>query len=107
MGGAASERLSGALDCCASRDTFLRLVRVSPLPDTPAPRAIGIDDWARRKVHSYGSIVIDLERSVVIDLLPDRSAETVAQWLKEHPGIEIISRDQCASPRVGAARLPR
>ena len=47
LGGAASERLSGALDCCASRDTFLRLVRATPLPDAPAPRAIGIDDWVR------------------------------------------------------------
>src|SRR5690349_1513497 len=86
LGGAASERLSQALDRPAPRDTFLRLVRTTVPLDAPAPRAIGVDDWARRKGHTYGSIVIDLERGVVIDLLPDRSADTFAQWLKAHPG---------------------
>lgn len=55
---------------------------------------LGIDDWAWRKRHSYGTIRVDLERKQVVDLLADRKPETIAQWLKEHPGIEIISRDR-------------
>jgi transposase len=79
------------------------LVRTPPTPDTPTPRCLGVDDWARRKGQTYASIVIDLERSIVIDLLPDRSAETFAQWLKDHEGVEIISRDRAGSYAEGAS----
>jgi transposase len=58
---------------------------------------VGIDDWAWRKGQRYGTIVVDLERSDVIDLLPDRDANTVAAWLKAHPGIEVVSRDRSAA----------
>ena len=80
-----------------SPDTLLR--RVKRLKSTPAepPRVVGIDDWAWRKGQCYGTIVVDLERSDVIDLLPDREADTVAGWLKEHPGIEVVSRDRSAT----------
>src|SRR5439155_24124861 len=54
-------------------------------------------DWAWRKGERYGTIVVDLERSDVIDLLPDRDAETVAAWLKDHPGVEVVSRDRSAA----------
>ena len=59
-----------------------------------APRVIGIDDWAWRKGHRYGTIICDLERYRVIDLLPDREAGTVEAWLAERPGIEIVSRER-------------
>jgi DNA-binding NarL/FixJ family response regulator len=60
----------------------------------PPPRFIGIDDRAWRKGRRYGTIVVDLERGRVIDLLPGRDAETVKRWLAAHPGVELISRDR-------------
>ena len=69
----------------------------------PPPRFVGIDDWAWRKGQRYGTIVVDLERSEVIDLLPDRDAETVKTWLKEHPGVELVSRDRWSAYAQAAA----
>jgi transposase len=53
-----------------------------------------VDDWAFRKGHRYGTILLDLERHRVVALLPDRSAESLARWLKAHPEVEIVSRDR-------------
>jgi transposase len=57
-------------------------------------RIVGIDDWAWQKGLRYGTIIVDLERREVVDVLPDRSAEATARWLGQHPGVEIISRDR-------------
>ena len=62
-----------------------------------APRFVGIDDWAWCKGQRYGTIVVDLETSEVIDLLPDRDAATVKVWLAAHPGVELVSRDRSSS----------
>ena len=71
-------------------------------------RVAGIDDWSWQRGRSYGTIVVDLERRQVVDVLPDRSAETTAQWLQQHPGIEVVSRDRCGlyaqAARRGAPR---
>ena len=104
LGGVPSARLGNALDRPASRDTFLRLVRATPTVDAPTPRYLGVDDWALRKGRIFCSIIIDLERSVVIDILPDRTAETFANWLREHPGVELISRDRGGAYAEGGAR---
>ena len=69
----------------------------------PPPRFVGIDDWAWRKGRRYGTIIVDLERGDVIDLLPDRDAETVKKWLEDHPGIEVISRDRSSTYAQAAA----
>lgn len=94
LGGEAGSRLATRMAIPTSPDTLLR--RVKQLKDKPAGplRVVGIDDWAWRKGQRYGTIVVDLERSHVIDLLPDRDADTVAAWLKAHPGVEVVSRDR-------------
>ena len=98
-GGQAGADVGGELGISGSRDTILRLVRRSP-PFTKAdPRIIGLDDWARRRRLRYGTLICDLEQSQPIDLLPDRSVESVEAWLKAHPSVEVVSRDgssECA-----------
>ena len=54
----------------------------------------GVDDWAWRKGSNYGTIIVDLERHQVVDVLADRSAATTASWFKEHPEVEVVSRDR-------------
>jgi transposase len=94
LGGAAGERLADEIAHPAGTDTLLAEVRQAPIPVSPPATKIGIDDWAKRKGQSYATIVVDLESGQPIDLLPERSAECVAQWLQEHPSVEIISRDR-------------
>ena len=69
-------------------------IRQAPSHDTDGVRALGVDDWAKKKGHSYGTILVDLEKHRVVDLLPDRTAQTLAKWLKGHPSIEVVSRDR-------------
>lgn len=97
LGGAAGSRLVEQLGFLASDSTLLRQLRRRAVADSArAPRVVGIDDWAWRKGHRYGTILCDLERGNVIDLLPERSAESTEQWLRAHPGAEIISRDRAS-----------
>jgi transposase len=104
LGGKAGAHLARRWGCAVSRDTLLRLLRRCPLPASPVPRVLGLDDWAWRKGRRYGTILCDLERHVPVDLLPDRDADSVASWLKEHPGVEIISLDRAHDYAAGARR---
>jgi transposase/DNA-binding CsgD family transcriptional regulator len=103
LGGEAGSRLAEHLDMPTSPDTLLRRVKDCPGEPAPPPRYVGIDDWAFRKGQCYGTVVVDLERGRVIDLLPDREAATVAKWLREHPGVEVITGDRAAAYLQGAS----
>jgi transposase len=94
LGGEGSARLLQHLAMPASADTVLRLIRRLPLPEPEPPRVVGVDDWALRKGRTYGTIVVDLDRRRVLDLLPDRTAETLADWLRRQPQIAVVARDR-------------
>lgn len=108
LGGRPGARLTRQLAIEVSRTTLLRLIRALPVPEPGTLSAVGIDDFAFRKAHNYGSIVVDMHTHRPVDLLPDRLAGTFADWLRAHPGAEVICRDRASgyaeSARLGAPR---
>ncbi|HEU5329700.1 MAG TPA: ISL3 family transposase [Thermomicrobiales bacterium] len=102
VGGAPGARLLAALGIAVSGDTLRRAVCASALPDASAPRVLGVDDWSIRKGRTYATILVDLERRRPVDLLSDASAESLATWLRAHPGAEIICRDRGGAYAEGA-----
>jgi transposase len=94
-------RVLSYLNIQVSGDTVLRVLRNTTMPPVTTPRVLGVDDWAMKKGRIYGTILVDQEAHQVIELLPDRSADTLEKWLQNHPGIEIVTRDRSHEYKVG------
>jgi transposase len=104
LGGAAGVRLSRHFGLTVSRNTLLRVIRRTPHPVVSSPQVLSLDEFALRKRHTYGTLLLDLARRRPLALLPDREAATVARWLQAHPGVEGVVRDR-AEAYAEAARL--
>jgi len=96
LGGEAGARLAARLRLATSPSTLLRLVQAVLPPVPPTLQAVGVDEWAWRRGHRYGTILVDLATHRVVDLLPERSAAAVAVWLARHPALTVVSRDRSA-----------
>jgi transposase len=104
LGGAAGARHLARQGVSGSRNTLLRRVRGLSTPVAARPWVIGIDDWAKRKGHTYGTIVVDLDRRCPVALLEDRSSETIAAWLQAHPEVTVVARDRAEAYASGVTQ---
>ncbi len=104
LGGRAGARLAEGLGLLVGRDALLRRAKSAPLPDGGKVRVLGVDDFAFRKGHAYGTVLVDLERRRVVDLLPERSQESLVAWLEDHPETEFAARDRSHIYREALAK---
>ncbi len=104
LGGRAGARLAAELGLLVGRDALLRRAKSAPLPDGGKVRVLGVDDFAFRKGHTYGTVLVDLERRRVVDLLPERSQDGLVTWLRRHPEIEVAARDRSHIYREALAK---
>ena len=106
LGGRPGQRLMRRLGIQVSADTLIRQVkRAARLPALPQLiRVLGVDDWAWCKGQTFGTILVDLERRQVVDLLPTRSADSLGEWLAQHPEVTTVSRDRQGVYAEGARR---
>src|SRR5437667_4782228 len=74
--------------------TVLWSLFLVPLPAIGQVHIIGVDDWSWRRGKRFGSILVNLETHKIVDLLADREAESVRQWLAAHPEVDVVSRDR-------------
>ncbi|MFI5987824.1 ISL3 family transposase [Streptomyces sp. NPDC051555] len=104
LGGQAGERLAERLATPVSGPTLLRLIRSMDIPEVPELTVLGVDEFAFRRGRRFGAILIDMDSHRPVDVLPDHTAETFANWLRRHPHIGTVCRDRGGAFAEGAER---
>jgi len=102
--GKGGERLSPKLGMQVTDTTLLWSLHLVKMPAIGQVRVVGIDDWRWRRGQRYGSILVNLETHKIIDLLPERTTESVIAWLEAHPEVEVVSRDRGGTYVDGATQ---